>query len=74
MPALLKIFILNADYSILICPFYLKVMLPRSVKAYLNKHYSYNVKLKQRASMQAEALALEASHPLKANYDEFPFV
>ena len=74
MPALLKMFILNANYSILICPFHLKVVLPRSVKAYLDKHYSYNVKLKQRASMQAEALALEASHLLKADYNEFPFV
>ena len=44
-------FILNADYSILIYLFYLKVVLPRSVKVYLNKYYSYNVKLKQRASI-----------------------
>jgi len=51
MPTLLKMFILNADYSILICLFYLKVVLPRSVKAYLDKYYSYDVKLKQRASM-----------------------
>jgi len=46
MPALLKIFILNTNYSILIYLFYLKVVLPRSVKAYLDKHYSHDVKLK----------------------------
>jgi len=74
MPALLKMFILNANHSILICPFHLKVVLPRSVKAHLDKHHSHDVKPKQRASMQAEALALKASHPLKADYDEFPFV
>jgi len=39
-------FILNANYSILIYSFYLKVILLRSIKAYLDKHYSYNVKLK----------------------------
>jgi len=74
MPALLKMFILNANYSILIYLFYLKVVLLRSVKAYLNKYYSHDVKLKQRASIQAEALALEASHLLKANYDKFSFI
>ena len=44
-------FILNTNYSILIYLFYLKVMLLRSVKVYLNKYYSYNVKLKQRTSI-----------------------
>ena len=42
-------FLLNAEYSILIYLFYLKVMLLRSIKAYLNKYYSCDVVPKQRA-------------------------